>query len=48
MIPNITVEKINSGKMTEDEFRIVALEFAKIVVERQEECSGQKKSMMIT
>ncbi len=34
MIPNITVEKINSGKMTEDEFRIVALEFAKIVVEK--------------
>jgi len=34
MIPGHVAEKINRGEMTEDEFRIVALEFAKVVVEK--------------
>lgn len=31
MIPDHVAEKINCGEMTEDEFWIVALEFARIV-----------------
>ena len=34
MIPKSVVEKINSGEMKEDDFRIVALEFAKVVSEK--------------
>ncbi|OFV66135.1 MAG: hypothetical protein SBU_000677 [Candidatus Syntrophoarchaeum butanivorans] len=34
MISRIVVEKINSGEMKEDEFWFVALEFAKVVVEK--------------
>jgi len=34
MIPAITVDRINNGKIKEDEFRIIALEFAKVVVEK--------------
>jgi len=34
MIPRSIVEKINCGEMTEDEFWIIALEFAKVVVEK--------------
>jgi hypothetical protein len=34
MITSHIAEKINNGKITEDEFRIVALEFAKVVVEK--------------
>jgi len=34
MIPSHVVEKINKGEMTEDEFWIVALEFAKTVSEK--------------
>jgi|GEM_PF-766218 len=34
MIPKSIAEKINRGEMTEEEFRIVALEFAKVVSEK--------------
>ena len=34
MIPKSVVEKINNGRMTEEEFRIIALEFAKTVSEK--------------
>ena len=34
MIPRSIAEKINRGEMTEEEFRIVALEFAKVVSEK--------------
>ena len=34
MVPRTVTDKINSGEMTEEEFRIVALEFAKVVVEK--------------
>ena len=34
MIPKSVVEKINSGDMKEDEFWVVALEFAKVVSEK--------------
>ncbi len=34
MIPKSVVEKINRGEMTEDEFWIVALNFARVVSEK--------------
>ena len=34
MIPKSIAEKISRGEMTEEEFRIVALEFAKVVSEK--------------
>ncbi|AGK61376.1 hypothetical protein Asulf_01385 [Archaeoglobus sulfaticallidus PM70-1] len=34
MTPSHVVEKINKGEMTEDEFRIIALEFDKVVSEK--------------
>jgi len=34
VIPRSVVEKINKGEMTEDEFWVVALEFAKVVSEK--------------
>ena len=34
MVPRTVTDKINSGEMTEDEFWVVALNFAKVVSEK--------------
>ena len=43
MITREIADKINNGNMTEDEFRIVALEFAKVVVEKARGMFKKKK-----
>ena len=48
MIPRTVTEKINSGEMTEDEFWVVALNFAKVVSEKARGCSKRKRSTTTT
>ena len=43
MIPKSVVEKINSREMTEDEFWVVALNFAKVVSEKARGMFKKKK-----